>query len=73
MTSGVNFANIVQAAFMYADPESTKKTVKFSVFFAHSGSARVKAARRMLMKKLTHGVNFTNMFMHSFFACRFQK
>ena len=35
---------------MHADPERAKKTVKLSSFFALSGSARVKAARRMLMK-----------------------
>jgi len=33
-----------------ADPESTKNTVKSSVFFALLVSARVKAARKMMMK-----------------------
>jgi len=46
---GVNFINVLQAAFTSADPKSAKKTVKLSVFFALSGSARVKAGRRTLM------------------------
>ena len=48
--AGVNFTNILQAAFTPADPKSAKKTVKFSSFIALLGSARVKAARRMLVK-----------------------
>ena len=47
---GVNFTNVLQAAFTRADPKSAKKTVKLSCFFALLGSARVKAARRMLVK-----------------------
>jgi hypothetical protein len=35
---------------MRTDPESAKKTVKLSVFFALLGSAHLKAAHRMLMK-----------------------
>jgi len=66
--SGVNFINVLQAAFTLADPESAKKTVKSSSFFALSGSAGVKAARIMLMK-LTPGFhlemkNFPNNGMH---------
>jgi len=58
-TSGVNFINILQAAIMCADPESTKKTVKLSVFFALSGSGQAKAAHRTLIKVLqkTHAKN----------------
>ncbi len=52
---GVNFSNVLRTAFTLADPKSAKKTVKLSVFFALSGSARVKAAHRMLMK-LTPGI-----------------
>jgi len=37
-----------------------KKTVKSSGFFVVSGSARIKAARRMLMK-LTPGVTFIDI------------
>jgi hypothetical protein len=50
LTPGVNFINILQAAFMRAGPESAKKTDNLNVFFAHSGSTHVKAACRMLMK-----------------------
>ncbi len=35
---------------MRADPKNAKKTVKLTVFFVHSRSARIKAACRMLMK-----------------------
>jgi len=49
---GVNFFNILRAAFVRADPESVKKTVKLSVLFTLSGYACAKAACRML-KKLT--------------------
>ena len=57
--SGVNFTNVLWAAFALVDPKSAKKTVKLSSFFALLGSAHVKAARRMLVK-LTPGINFTN-------------
>ena len=38
---GVNFINILQAAFTPADPKSAKKTVKSSSFFALLGSVSV--------------------------------
>ena len=47
---GVNFINILRAAFTRADPKSAKNTVKSSSFFAHLESAIVKAAGKMLMK-----------------------
>ena len=53
-TPGVNFTNILQAAFTRADPKSAKKLLNLTVFFALSGSAGVKAARRTLVK-LTPG------------------
>jgi len=46
--SGDDFTNILHAA--NADPKSTKKIDDFTVFFALSGSAPVKAARKTLMK-----------------------
>ena len=52
---GVNFTNILQAAFMHEDPKRAKKTIKLSSFYAILGSARVRAACRMLVK-LTPGV-----------------
>jgi len=50
LTPGVNFINILQAAFTRADPKSAKNTV----FFALLGSAHVKAASEVLVK-LTPG------------------
>ena len=47
---GVNFTNVLRAAFTPADPKSGKKLLNLTVFFALSGSASVKAARRTLMK-----------------------
>ncbi len=47
---GVNFINIICAAFALEDPKSAKKTFKLSVFFALLGSSCTKAAREMLMK-----------------------
>ena len=52
---GVNFTKVLKAAFTPADPESAKKTVKLSSFFALLGSSSVKAASKMLVK-LTPGV-----------------
>ena len=48
--SGVNFTNVLRAAFMPADTKSAKKAVKLSSFFALLGSAIVKAAHRTLVK-----------------------
>jgi len=36
-STGVNFTNILRAAFTHADPESAKNTVKLSVFFCTFG------------------------------------
>ena len=47
---GVNFTNVLWAAFTPADPKSAKKLLNLTVFFALLGSACVKAARRMLVK-----------------------
>jgi len=51
---GVNFINILQAAFMRADHKSAIKLLNLTVFFALLGYARIKAAQRMLVK-LTPG------------------
>ena len=48
--SGVNFINVLRAAFALEDPKSAKKTVKLSSFIALLGSGRVKAARRTLVR-----------------------
>ena len=50
MKLGVNFTNILQAAFILADPESAKKLLDSTVFFALLVSASVKAANGTLMK-----------------------
>jgi len=44
-----NFKNVLQAAFVHPDPESTK-IYNLTVFFALIGFARVKAVCKMLMK-----------------------
>jgi len=46
---GVNFINILRAAFTHTDPKSAKKTVKLSVFFMLFGSVHSKAASGTLM------------------------
>ena len=51
---GVNFTNVLQAAFMCADPKSALKLLNLTVFFSLLGSSRVKAACRTLVK-LTPG------------------
>jgi len=47
---GVNFINVLRAAFTQPDPKSAKNTIKLSVFFALLGSACIKTAQKMLMK-----------------------
>ncbi len=65
--SGLNFINVLRAAFMPADPKSISRC---SAFFMLSGSTSVKAERRMLMKwhlmtsltaSLISVVNFINV------------
>jgi len=53
-TPGVNFKNILQAAFAQTNLKSAKKTDNLTVFFALLGSACLKADHTMLMK-LTPG------------------
>jgi hypothetical protein len=56
MSTGVNFTNVLQAAFTCADSKAQNKTDKLTVFFVLLGSARVKAARRVLMKSNPDGL-----------------
>ena len=56
----VNFINILWAAFTFSDTKSTKRLSSHAAFFALSGSASVKAARRTLVK-LTLGRFITNI------------
>ena len=55
--SGVNFTNVLQAAFTRKDPKSAIKLLYLTVYFALLGSGCIKAARKMLMK-LTLGCTF---------------
>ena len=47
---GVNFTNVLRAAYTQADPKSAIKLINLTVFFALLGSTRVKATCRMLVK-----------------------
>ncbi len=46
---GVNFINILCAAFTCEDPKVQKDTDNLTVFFVFLGSASIKAAHKMLM------------------------
>jgi len=50
METGLNFINVLCAAFTSAYPISIKKTVKLSIFFTLLGSTNVKASRITLAK-----------------------
>jgi hypothetical protein len=49
-TGGVDFTNILCAAFMHADPKRAKKYCQAMGLFAVLRSVRVKAAHKMLVK-----------------------
>ncbi len=66
LVSGVDFINVLCAAFMLVDRESTKQLCWLDCLFLHSGSSRIKAACRTLMN-LIPGVNFINV-LHAAFA-----
>jgi len=65
-TPGVNFTNILRAAFTTADPKSAKNTLKTSVFFALLGSESVKAFHKMFVKSY-QSCQFHKNFTMSFF------
>jgi len=60
--TGVNFINVLQAAFTGEDPKSAKKTDNLAVFFVLLGSVPVKAVLKTLVK-LKPGANFTNILL----------
>ncbi len=60
LSLGVNFTNVLRAAFTLVDPKSVKKIDQLTVFFTLLGSACVKAVRRMLVK-LSPGVNLIKL------------
>jgi hypothetical protein len=49
LTPGVNFTNILHAAFTCADPKGAKETDGLNVFFAVLGSEYIKAGLKRLM------------------------
>ena len=49
-TSGVNFINIIRAAFTRADPKSAIKLLYLNVFFALLGFWCIKAGLKILVK-----------------------
>ena len=51
---GVNFTNVLRAAFTLTDPKSAKKLLNLTVFFALLGSTIAKAAHRTLVKLTPH-------------------
>jgi len=65
---GVNFTNILLAAFTSADFKSVRTQSSCQYLFTLLGSTSVKAVRRTLIK-LSHGVNFSN----SYFAISFNE
>ncbi len=62
---GVDFINVLRAAFAPVDPKSVKNTVKSSVTFYAFGIYERKSCTRMLMK-LSPGVNFINVLPAAF-------
>ena len=58
LTPGLNFINILWAAFTHTDPESVKNQLRYQYLFRLLGSAHTKAACRLM--KLTLGVDFTS-------------
>jgi len=62
---GVNFTNILHAAFRLVDLENVKKIDNLTVFFTLLGSACVKAVRRTFMK-FSLGVNIISI-LHAAF------
>jgi hypothetical protein len=48
--AGLNFINVLRTAFTLTDPKSVKKTIKWSSMFTLLGSTIVKAARKTLVK-----------------------
>jgi len=59
-TPGVNFINVILAAFTRANPESVQIQSSRQYHLRLLGSAHIKAVYRMLMK-LSPGVNFINI------------
>jgi len=54
-SSGVNFINVLHAAFTSADPKSVRTQSSRQYHFTLLGSARVKAPQKTLMKLTPEG------------------
>ncbi len=67
--SSVNFINVLCASFVQADPISIKRYWRLNWIFTLSGSARIKAACRTLMKLTPDVVNGYSV-EHFFFLPR---
>jgi len=65
LTPEVNFTNILQAAFMRADPKSAKKLLNWTVFFALLGSGQVKTVGEIDPRSQFH-LNFKSSFSADF-------
>jgi len=63
--TGVNFTNVLHAAFTLVGPKSANWHCWLDYLFLRIRDLRVKAVRRMLMK-LSPGVNFINILCASF-------
>jgi len=70
--SGVNFINILQAAFTHQDPKSAKNTVKFPVFFCAFGIWAHKSCLKNV-DEIDPRDQFHQCSMYSFYTCRSQK
>ncbi len=60
LTPAVIFINVLQAAFVHADPKSAKNDSQVISLFALSGSERIKVLCKMFMKltpELPHSVS----------------
>jgi len=60
LSDGVIFINVLQAAFVHADPKSAKNDSQVISLFALSGSERIKVLCKMFMKltpELPHSVS----------------
>jgi len=64
LTPGVNFTNILCAAFTREDPKSTKKTAGLTVFFSLLfGFGYLKALHKMLVKLTPRVIFFYTYFI----------
>ncbi len=68
--AGVDFTNILRAAFTHLDPKRSKMTVKLSVSFALLGSTVVKTARKLVGEIYT---SCSNIIISAFFIPKIRR